>query len=123
MTVGRLPLLPLSLAFLAFVIAPPVTAVKFPSALDPRDLISDGRLELDNALLLPLSGQLASNQINGLLVPSKLWPREQESICATNYTTCVGTGFCCPDGNVCCSGESLMNPRSTYLWREKGCGL
>jgi len=70
-----------------------------------RGRISDGQPLRDNVLLFPLNGQLAGNRIAGLLVPLKLWSRQQEVTCATNHSACEGAQFCCPDGNVCCSGE------------------
>ena len=105
MRVGHLRSIRLFLALLALATAPKVTAAKYPSALDSRELISDGQPVRDNVLLLPLTGKLASNRINGLLNPSNLWPREQTPICVANYTACAGTEFCCSDGNVCCPGE------------------
>ena len=105
MKLGRLLSSRLFLALLALANAPITTAAKSPSALDSRESISDGQPTRDNVLLLPSNGQLSSNRIDALLVPSKLWPREQESICVMNYAACTGTEFCCPEGNVCCPGE------------------
>ena len=104
MRVGRLPSLQLLPALLALATLT-VTAAESPFDSDSRKLISDGQPVIDNTLLLPLNGQLTRDRINGLLVPPKLWPRQQESICVANYTACVGTGFCCPDGSVCCPDE------------------
>ena len=85
----------------------------------PREVITDGQPLRDNVLLFPLYGQLAKNTIDGLLFPSKLWSRQQQVACATNYTTCQGTQFCCPDGNVCCSSELLRIPRHKGLCRGR----
>ena len=78
------------------------------SVLDPpMEMISDGYPVGDNVLLFPLNAQQARNRIDGLLVLSKLWSRQQEVTCASNYTTCEGSGYCCPEGNACCSGKFL----------------
>lgn len=73
----------------------------------PRETITDGQSLRDNVLLLPLYGQLAKSQLDGLLVSPKFWSRQQQVTCTTNYTICQGTQFCCPGGNVCCSGQFL----------------
>jgi len=87
-------------ALLAFSALFTVTGAQDP----PKERISDGQPLRDNALLFPLNGQLAINRIDGLLVPFKLWSRQQEVTCTTNHTACQASQFCCPDGNVCCSG-------------------
>jgi hypothetical protein len=87
----------------------------------PNDKISHGQPLRDNVLLFPANGQLVRNQIDGLLGLSKLWSRQQQVACSTNYTQCQGTQFCCPTGNSCCSGE-----RPCVSWRTRsltGCGL
>lgn len=106
-----------------------LTSAQLVSALDPPTLISNDQPTRDNVLLLPLNGQLAKKRIDGLLVPSKLWSRQTEAACATNYTACQGSQFCCPDGNVCCSGGFLVvlgqyvpeeavddDPCNSFLW-------
>lgn len=87
------------------------------TASDP--VISDGQPVHDDALLLPLTGQLASNRIDGLLGLSGLRPRQQQLACATDFVGCTGTQFCCPVGNVCCPGESsrfLANTFAERMW-------
>lgn len=98
------------LTFLVF--AAPLTlasAQDTPILEPPREArVTDGQSLHDNVLLIPLYAQLAENRIDGLLVLSKFWSRQQNSVsCATNYTVCQGTQVCCPDGNVCCSSEFL----------------
>ena len=96
----------LFLTLLALSTASIITSAKDTSVSGPRNLISGDQPPRDNALLLPLNGQPASNRIDGLLVMPRLWSRQQQLTCATNYSVCEGTEFCCPDGNACCSGES-----------------
>lgn len=94
------------------------------SAQDPpKELISDGQPLHDNALLYPQYGQLAGNQIDGLLVSLKFWSRQQQVTCATNYTECQGTQFCCPNGNACCSGGTCCGAGTycTTVGGVQGC--
>lgn len=113
-SLARMELLgPLRLFLTLLALATPltITSAQAASALDPvGGMISGGQPIGDNVLLFPLSGQLSKETIDGLLVPSKLWSRKQEATCATKYALCRGTQFCCPDGNVCCSGEFLSAP-------------
>lgn len=92
----------------AFVAPLAVASAQDASVLDPpTDMISEGQPLRDNVLLYPLYGQPASNQLDGLLGSLKLWKRQQNVTCATNYTICQGSQFCCQSGNTCCSGEFL----------------
>ena len=85
-----------------------VSAHDTESVLDrPEEAFSYGQPLRDNVLLFPLDAQPARNKIDGLLSLSKLWSRQQQVACSTNYTICQGTQFCCPNGNACCSGEFL----------------
>ena len=110
------------LVFLALVAVSTVTSAQSPSVLGPRKLISDSGQPLpDNALLLPLNGQQASNnRLDGLLVLSGLRSRQQQVTCTTNYTACQGTDFCCPNGNMCCSGESSRFSAQRILGGDVG---
>jgi hypothetical protein len=103
------PLRPLYILFALLALATPFTiaSAHLTSDLDPPTLIPDNQRAPDNVLLLPLNGRLAKNRIDGLLVPSKLWSRQQEVTCATNYTACQGSQFCCPNGSACCPGGFL----------------
>lgn len=105
---GLLRPLHLFLAFL--VVLTPITSAQFASVLDPPTLTSDDQPAPDNALFFPLNRLLSKKRIEELLVPSKLWSRQQQVTCITNYTACQGSQFCCPDGNVCCPGGFLLLP-------------
>jgi len=99
-----------------------VTNAQLASVSDPsREPISDGQPVRDNVLLLPLNAQLAKERIDGLLVPSKLWSRQETITCPTNYTVCQGSQFCCPDGNACCSG-GLLPLLDGHIHGRDGCG-
>lgn len=100
----------LFLALVALTAASTITSAQDASFFDPKKSVSDGQPVHDNALLVPLNGQLASNRIDVLLLPSKLRSRQQVPTCATNYTVCQGSDFCCPEGNACCPGESSRSP-------------
>lgn len=116
------PLRPLRL-FLTFAVlfaALTETSAQTSSALGPK--ISDASPVRDNILLLPLNGQPATNRIDQLLLQSGLHRRQQQLTCTTNYTACEGTQFCCPDGNVCCSGESFSVLDHSTFGGGVGCG-
>ena len=118
---GPIRLLHLSLTLLAFSAPFTVASAQDASVSDPpNEMISEGQPLRDNVLLFPLYGQLASNQVDGLLLFLKLWSRQQEVTCATNYTACQGSQFCCPDGNSCCSGEFPCVSLRSGL--RRGCG-
>lgn len=98
------------LLFIFLALAAPFTisSAQIAPVLDlPTELIPDGQPAPDNLLFLPLSGTVAKQRIDGLLVPSRLWSRQQEVTCTTNYSVCQGSQLCCPTGNVCCSGGFL----------------
>ena len=110
--------------FLALAAPFTISSAQIAPVLDPpAELIPDGQPTPDNVLFLPLSGSVTKKRIDGLLVPSRLWSRQQEVTCATNYSVCQGSQFCCPNGNVCCSGEFLPLLGRTLSRRGCGCQL
>ncbi|KAF9783293.1 hypothetical protein BJ322DRAFT_144354 [Thelephora terrestris] len=91
----------------------------------PTDMISDGQPLHDNVLLYPIYGQLAKNQVDGLLGSLKLWTRQQGVTCATNYTICQGSQFCCQSGSTCCTGGTCCGAGTycTTVGGVQGCCL
>jgi hypothetical protein len=119
---ARMKPLRLFCTLLAFTAPFSAASAQYASVVDSStDMISDGQPLHDNVLLYPIYGQLARNQVDGLLGSLKLWTRQQGVTCATNYTICQGSQFCCQSGSTCCTGELVRISQPTCLrtgrWR------
>ncbi|KAF9646309.1 hypothetical protein BDM02DRAFT_3118899 [Thelephora ganbajun] len=83
---GLLRILHFFLTLLALTSPFAAAGAKATSVLDsPRGMTPDGQPLHDDVLLLPLNAQLARNQVDGLLVPSKHWSRQQEHLQYPNF--------------------------------------